>query len=349
MPKRSRSGVVSRPARVVAPISVNGGRSSVTTFAPGADAERDRQLAVLHRRIERLLQRAREAVDLVDEEHARGSSAVRKRGDVALALERRAGGLHERRRRAPRRRSAPATSCRGRAGRRAARGRAPRRARRRPRSRPRAGSLTASWPTKSSSRRGRSDASSSSSSRSCGVWTSRRRRACGSPARRLQRVGDQVLGRVAGGAVEQLLGLLRASSRARAGRRGRACADRRRGVTTIGSSPAAAPTFSRSSTTIRSAVRLPIPGTAWRRAVSPAATRGEQLARRAAGEHGERHLRPDAPGRRAAAGTGRAPPRWRSRRACSASSRTIRWRVQRRLLARRAGTWRSVSAETARR
>ncbi len=34
MPKRSRSGVVSSPARVVAPISVNGGRSSVTTRAP---------------------------------------------------------------------------------------------------------------------------------------------------------------------------------------------------------------------------------------------------------------------------------------------------------------------------
>ena len=34
MPKRSRSGVVSRPARVVAPTSVNGGSSSVTTRAP---------------------------------------------------------------------------------------------------------------------------------------------------------------------------------------------------------------------------------------------------------------------------------------------------------------------------
>ncbi len=34
MPKRSRSGVVSSPARVVAPTSVNGGRSSVTTRAP---------------------------------------------------------------------------------------------------------------------------------------------------------------------------------------------------------------------------------------------------------------------------------------------------------------------------
>ena len=34
MPKRSRSGVVSKPVRVVAPTSVNGGRSSVTTRAP---------------------------------------------------------------------------------------------------------------------------------------------------------------------------------------------------------------------------------------------------------------------------------------------------------------------------
>ena len=34
MPKRSRSGVVSSPALVVAPISVNAGRSMVTTRAP---------------------------------------------------------------------------------------------------------------------------------------------------------------------------------------------------------------------------------------------------------------------------------------------------------------------------
>ena len=41
---------------------------------------------------------------------------------------------------------------------------------------------------------------------------------------------------------------------------------------TIGSSLVAGLTFSRSSTTIRSAVRLPMPGTACRRAVSPEAT-----------------------------------------------------------------------------
>ena len=33
-PKRSRSGVVRRPVRVVAPIIVKAGRSSVTTLAP---------------------------------------------------------------------------------------------------------------------------------------------------------------------------------------------------------------------------------------------------------------------------------------------------------------------------
>ena len=54
-----------------------------------------------------------------------------------------------------------------------------------------------------------------------------------------------------------------------------------------------APTFSRSSTMIRSAVRLPIPGTAWKRAASPAASAADQLARRAAGEHGQRDLRAD--------------------------------------------------------
>ena len=44
---------------------------------------------------------------------------------------------------------------------------------------------------------------------------------------------------------------------------------------------------------MRSAVRLPIPGTACRRAASPAASAATQLARRPAGEHGERDLRSD--------------------------------------------------------
>ena len=41
----------------------------------GAEADGDRQLAVLHRGIERLLQRALQAVDLVDEEDAAAAPA----------------------------------------------------------------------------------------------------------------------------------------------------------------------------------------------------------------------------------------------------------------------------------
>ena len=58
-------------------------------------AHGDRQPAVLHGRVEGLLESARQAVDLVHEEHA----ARRERGeiarDVALALERRPRGGHE--------------------------------------------------------------------------------------------------------------------------------------------------------------------------------------------------------------------------------------------------------------
>ena len=62
----------------------------------GARADRDRQLAVLHRGIEGLLDRARQPVDLVHEEHGARLERGQERRDVGLALERRAGGLHER-------------------------------------------------------------------------------------------------------------------------------------------------------------------------------------------------------------------------------------------------------------
>ena len=148
---------------MVAPISVNSRQVERHDARAGALADRDRQLAVLHRRIEGLLERARQAVDLVDEEDAARLERGQVGGDVALALERRAGGLHERRPRARSRRSARARSCRGRAGRRAARGRAPRRAPRAASMNTASWSLTARWPTKSSSRCGRSERSSSSS------------------------------------------------------------------------------------------------------------------------------------------------------------------------------------------
>ena len=59
MPKRSRSGLVSMPARVVAPISVKGGRSSLTERAAGL-ADHDVDLVILHRRIEDLLDHRRD-------------------------------------------------------------------------------------------------------------------------------------------------------------------------------------------------------------------------------------------------------------------------------------------------
>ena len=87
--------------------------------------------------------------------------------------------------------------------------------------------------------------------------------------------GDQLLGRVvaARAPVEQLVGLRRAEAEAE-----QALARERARVVVAGdgasgsrSAPAPA-TFSRSSTMIRSAVRLPMPGTAWKRAASPAAS-----------------------------------------------------------------------------
>ena len=62
----------------------------------GALAEHHRQLVVLHRRVEGLLDRAAEPVDLVDEEDAPRLERGQERGDVGLALERRPRGLDQR-------------------------------------------------------------------------------------------------------------------------------------------------------------------------------------------------------------------------------------------------------------
>src|SRR5689334_6012476 len=59
-------------------------------------AEHDGQPPILHRWVERLFDRPPQAVDLVDEEHAAGLESGQKRGDVSLALERRARRLDHR-------------------------------------------------------------------------------------------------------------------------------------------------------------------------------------------------------------------------------------------------------------
>ncbi len=60
-------------------------------------ADRDREPGVLHRGIEGLLERAVQAVDLVDEEDRARLQRREQRGDVALALERGPRRHHERR------------------------------------------------------------------------------------------------------------------------------------------------------------------------------------------------------------------------------------------------------------
>ena len=60
MPKRPWSGCDSRPGRVVAPTSVNGGRSTFIVRAIGPLADEHVEPEVLHRGIEDLLDRAGE-------------------------------------------------------------------------------------------------------------------------------------------------------------------------------------------------------------------------------------------------------------------------------------------------
>ena len=92
MPKRSRSGVVSRPCRVVAPTRVKRGRSIRTDARRRPLADHQVERAVLHRRIEHFLDRGREAVDLVDEQHVAVLEIGEQRGEIARLGDHRAGG-----------------------------------------------------------------------------------------------------------------------------------------------------------------------------------------------------------------------------------------------------------------
>ena len=112
---------------------------------------------------------------------------------------------------------------------------------------------------------------------------------------RAKRLRDQLLGALAGRRRRAAGRPPPARSRARAARRAPARAARLRASarrTTI-PSPIAAPTLSRSSTMIRSAVRLPTPGTDWKKRASPAAIAPTTRARRARAQHREGELRPD--------------------------------------------------------
>ncbi len=72
MPKRERSGAVSRPARVVAPTSVKRSSFSCTLRALGPRSSRMSSRKSSIAGIEILLDGAVQPVDLVDEEQAAG-------------------------------------------------------------------------------------------------------------------------------------------------------------------------------------------------------------------------------------------------------------------------------------
>ena len=129
-------------------------------------ADHDVELGVLHRRVEDLLDRAVQPVDLVDEEDVALLEVGEERGEVAGPGEHRSRGDAQARRPSRRRRCRRARSCRARAGRRRAGGRPAARAARRPRARSRGARPAGAWPTNSARVRGRRPASSASSAAS---------------------------------------------------------------------------------------------------------------------------------------------------------------------------------------
>jgi hypothetical protein len=90
MPKRSRSGLVSMPARVVAPDQREGLQVELDRARRRALADHDVDLVVLQRRVEDLLDHRAQAVDLVDEQHVVLLEVGQDRGQVLGLLEHRA-------------------------------------------------------------------------------------------------------------------------------------------------------------------------------------------------------------------------------------------------------------------
>ncbi len=165
MPKRSRSGVASSPARVVAPTRVNGGQVDAHAARRRPLADDQVELEILHRRIKDLLDRRLQAVDLVDEQHVARLQVGEDRGEVAGALDHRPGGGAEADAEFARDDLRQRGLAEARAGRAAARGPAPRRGRGRPAMKTARFSRLACWPTNSASVCGRRLASAASSGR----------------------------------------------------------------------------------------------------------------------------------------------------------------------------------------
>ena len=91
-PKRSRSGPVIWPARVVAPTSVKRGRLMRMLWALGPFADHDIQRIVFQRRIQHLFHLPGQAVDLIDEQHIALLQVGQQGGKVAGLFNGRAAG-----------------------------------------------------------------------------------------------------------------------------------------------------------------------------------------------------------------------------------------------------------------
>ncbi len=89
MPKRARSGEVSSPARVVAPDQRERLHRHFDRAGARALADDDVELEVLHRRIEDLFDRRRQAMDLVDEQHFARLQVRQDAGQIAGLLDHR--------------------------------------------------------------------------------------------------------------------------------------------------------------------------------------------------------------------------------------------------------------------
>jgi hypothetical protein len=96
MPKRSRSGLVSMPARVVAPTRVKGRQIKFDRARCRAFANHDVELEVLHCRIQHFFDDRRQSMDFIDEQHIARFQIGQQRRQIAGALEYRAGGALDR-------------------------------------------------------------------------------------------------------------------------------------------------------------------------------------------------------------------------------------------------------------
>ena len=92
MGKRVSSGAVSRPLRVVAPMSVKRGQVQPDAAGVRPLVDDDVELEVLHRRVEVFLDGLLEAVDFVNEQHVALLEVGQQAGQVAGFLDGGAAG-----------------------------------------------------------------------------------------------------------------------------------------------------------------------------------------------------------------------------------------------------------------